>query len=458
MIGKNVSQNKITVLAVLSFLAISLITFFKSALELEDAEQAYYSQWLRWGYDDQPPLYTWLQYGFNSIFGVDKIAFSMLRGLLFAGTLLMLYRFSRIRIKDADASKLAVLVLVLIPVYIDFTFRRLSHTSLLCLCIVASYYFIQLLIARKSISNYLLLGLVVGVGMMSKYNYAFFLVTFGLVALWDKELRTIVFNPKILVSVFISVLLVAPHVNWLLGPDEFQTFLTQSVEEKIGIEEAESGFSLLPILIYLKSLFALMFPLLIIVGLGYFSKTVSFNKRKLNWFVKMFIVQLTVLGLFFLVFQSQKVETRWLLPLFIPFIVLLIEAIKFKKKVKLVTIGFWIFIAVIGVQTIRTPIEKLLNIPSSVHFGFEPIANTLSKNYDEYQWVLPNVTYAGNVRLLHPERTILSADDYSLNALELKHDKEISITINASAVKQSKPVDSLIGFGKEKENLYFYIN
>ncbi|KKO00381.1 hypothetical protein LCGC14_0127990 [marine sediment metagenome] len=50
--GKNVSLNKITVLAIFSFLAITCITFFKSALELEDAEQAYYSQWLRWGYDD----------------------------------------------------------------------------------------------------------------------------------------------------------------------------------------------------------------------------------------------------------------------------------------------------------------------------------------------------------------------------------------------------------------------
>ncbi|WP_405395963.1 ArnT family glycosyltransferase [Maribacter sp. Asnod2-G09] len=458
MIGKNVSLNKITVLVVLSFSVITLITFFKNALELEDAEQAYYSQWLRWGYDDQPPLYTWLQFGFNSIFGVGKIAFSMLRGLLFAGTLLMLYRFSRLRIKDANASKLVVLALVLLPVFIDFTFRRLSHTSLLCLCVVASYFSIQLLIARKSISNYLLLGLVVGVGMMSKYNYAFFLLTFGLVALWDKELRAIVFNPKILLSVSVSVLLVVPHVYWLLGPDEFQTFLAQSVEEKIGIEEADSGFSLLPILIYLKGLFALMFPLLIIVGLGCFSKTVSFNKRKLNWFAKMLLAQLLVLGLFFLVFQSQKVETRWLLPLFIPFVVLLIQTVSFKNNKRLVTVGYWVFIAVIGVQTIRTPIEKLLSIPSSVHFGFEPIANTLSKNYDEYQWVLPNVTYAGNVRLLHPERTILSADDYSLTSLELKHDREVEITINPSEVKQTAPVDSLIGFGKEKENLYFYIN
>ncbi|MBQ4914460.1 glycosyltransferase family 39 protein [Maribacter sp. MMG018] len=453
--GKNVSLNKITVLAIVSFLAITVITFFKSALELEDAEQAYYSQWLRWGYDDQPPLYTWLQYGFNTIFKVNKLAFSILRASLFAGILLALYQFAQLRIKEVEKSKLAVLLLVLVPVFIDFTFRRLSHTSLLCLSVIASYYCVQLLVSRKSILNYLLLGLVVGVGIMSKYNYVFFLLTFALVSLWDKELRAIVFNPKILVSVLVSVLLVAPHAYWLLGPDGFQYYLESSLEEKIGTEEVGSGFSLMPILRYLKGLFALLFPVLLFVGIGYFSNVVSFNKQKKHWFAKMFIVQLLVLGVFFLVFQSQKVETRWLLPLFIPFVVLLLEKVNLKNNQRLVSIGYWVFIAVIGLQTLRTPIEKMLNIPSSVHFGFEPVAHKLK--YEDYQWVLPNVTYAGNVRVLHPERTLFSVDDYSLGQSKSKNQKWVEVIIDPSKERQKVAVDSLIGFGKEKENLYFYI-
>lgn len=454
--GKNVSLNKITVLAIVSFLAITAITFFKSALELEDAEQAYYSQWLRWGYDDQPPLYTWLQYGFNVVFKVGKLTFSILRALLFAGILLGLYQFAQLRIKEVEKSILAVLLLVLVPVFIDFTFRRLSHTSLLCLSVVATYYCIQVLVFRKSILNYLLLGLAVGVGIMSKYNYAFFLVAFGLVSLWDKELGAIVFNPKILVSVFVSVLLVAPHAYWLLGPDGFQSYLESSLEEKIGIEEGELGFSLMPILIYLKGLFALLFPILLFVGMGYFSKLVSFKKQRMHWFAKMFIVQLLVLGLFFLVFQSQKVETRWLLPLFIPFVVLLVERVSLNNQ-KLVSIGYGIFIAVISIQTLRTPIEKMLNIPSSVHFGFEPVAQKLEEKYGDYQWVLPDVTYAGNVRVLQPGRTLFSADDYSLRRSKSKNEKQVEIIIDPSEEKRRVAVDSIIGFGKEKENLYFYI-
>lgn len=456
--GKSVSLYKITVLAFISFLAITLITLFKNALELEDAEQAYYSQWLRWGYDDQPPLYTWLQYGVNKIFGINRISFSFLRGILFAGILLFLYRFSVMRIKDVDKSKLAILLLVLIPVFIDFTFRRLSHTSLLCFSIIGTYYCIQLMIRKKSFLNYLLFGAFVGVGLLSKYNYIFFLISFILVSVWDKELRCAVCNPKILVSILVSLLLIAPHSYWLIGPEGFESFLQESVKEKVGNDKGLHGFTFVPVLVYLKGLLSLSFMILVLLVIAYYLKILEFKKPSFNWFPKMLLVQLLILGLFFLIFQSPKVETRWLLPLCIPFTILLLESVELKRSNKLVTIGFWLFYAVILIQTIRTPIEKLLEIPSSVHFGFQPVANKLSSKYIDYQWVLPNVTYAGNVRLLHPEKIIFSTDDYSLSNKNNKNKESIKVSIDKSINQSSIAVDSIIGFGKEKENLYFYIN
>ncbi|TLP81628.1 ArnT family glycosyltransferase [Maribacter sp. ACAM166] len=457
MIGKNVYLKGITLLGFVSCLSITLITLFKNALELEDAEQAYYSQWLRWGYDDQPPLYTWLQYGFNKVFGVNKISFSVFRGLLFGGTLLFLYRFAKLRIKDGDKSKLTVLVLVLVPVFIDFTFRRLSHTSLLCFCIVGTYYCIQLLIHTKSILNYLLLGVFVSIGILSKYNYMFFLLTFFLVSIWDKELQSTIWNFKILITISISLLCVLPHGYWLLGPSGYLLFLEESIRTKIGTDEVYKGFSIMPNVLCLKGFLALVY--LILVGLlgNYFLKHIKLSKPANTWFIKMFIVQLIVLGLFFTFIQIQKVETRWLLPLFIPFTVVLLESVKFKNSKKFVTIGFWAFYVMIFTQTIRTPVEKFLEIPSSVHYGFEPIGNKLQEKYNDYQWILPNVTFAGNIRLLHSEKTIIAADDYSLSTGNLKTRKVIRVSLNKLNESTNRVVDSIIGFGKEKQNLYFYI-
>ena len=65
---QSILQKKSYFLALVSFIVIIAISLMKSAMELEDAEQAYFSQWFRFVYDDQPPLYTWLQYGINSVF------------------------------------------------------------------------------------------------------------------------------------------------------------------------------------------------------------------------------------------------------------------------------------------------------------------------------------------------------------------------------------------------------
>lgn len=162
--------------------------------------------------------------------------------MLFAGTLLMLHKFASIRIKSTDKSNLAVLLLVLVPVFIDFTFRRLSHTSLLCLCIIGTYYCIQQLMHNKSHMNYVLLGLLVGIGILSKYNYVFFLITLFLVSIWDKELRVAIWDFKIMLSIIIAAICISPHVYWLIGPSGYQSFLAESVQTKIMGDEVVTNF------------------------------------------------------------------------------------------------------------------------------------------------------------------------------------------------------------------------
>ena len=454
--AKGFTFQRISVLALVALLAITLITLFKSALELEDAEQAYYSQWLRWGYDDQPPLYTWLQYGLHQLLGVHKLSLSIFRGFLFAATLLLLYAFAKRRSNQDNTATLAVLVLVFVPVYIDFTFRRLSHTSLLCLAIVGTYYIIQLLLQKKSPRNYMLLGLAIGIGLLSKYNYVLFLIPFFIVSLWDRPLRAILWHRSIGITLLVVSLLVSPHLYWLLGPQEYQMFLKDSLQSKMESEAFENGFSLMPLWAYLKGLSGLFGPLFMLVLLGGLSRQIVVKCSRWSWFQKLCMVQLAFLAGFFLLFQSKQIETRWLLPLFIPFSVLFMETVQCKHPKRMVSIGFGLFYGIVFLQGMRTPIEQFLEIPSSVHFSFQPIETKLQEKYSDYQWILPNVTYAGNVRILCPDRTILSMDDYSLPMSHVMAKKGLSVVLDKALYGDGIPVDSIIGFGREKENLYFY--
>ena len=62
------------------------------ALELDEAEQALWSQTLAWGYGGQPPLYTWLQAGWFALLGPGVLALSSLKFMLLGLTLVLVWR------------------------------------------------------------------------------------------------------------------------------------------------------------------------------------------------------------------------------------------------------------------------------------------------------------------------------------------------------------------------------
>lgn len=429
----------------------------KNAMELEDAEQAYYSQWWRWGYDDQPPLYTWIQILVNSVFGVSKFSFSVLRAIIFFGILMLLYRFSMGILKNWTKASLVIFGLVFVPVFIDFTFRRLSHTALLCLVVVATYLLIQKLIQQKSLGNYTLFGIVVGVGMLTKYNYLLVLMALGLGLLLDNQLRQIVWNKKIFISIIIGLCLFLPHLYWLVEHHAYLSELQNSIAIKTesGVEKGIPGVS--SVVSLALTLLKLIAPLLVLVVVLVLSKRVQLKfSSSSSWLIKLLYAQLLVLTFVFLGMNIEKVEARWLLPLLIPFLVLLPGVFVIKHSDKWVDYGYLLFVLIIMAQTLRTPIERILGIPSSVHFGFKPVSQKLHSIGPEKQWVLPNVTFAGNIRLLNPGKEIFSSDDYTLPSHKILENPKILVTIGKDNLYSVKLKDSISSFGMEKEKLIFY--
>lgn len=344
--------------------------------------------------------------------------------------------------------------MVLMPVFIDFTFRRLSHTSLLCLAILASFIVLQRLLQKKSLVNYVLLGLVIGVGVLSKYNYVLFLGALGLALFFDKGLQKIIFNKKILVTVLLVCLLLAPHLYWLFGSDGYFTELRESVALKTESKSETVLYVIGPLLSLGLTLVKLMAPLLALVALAFAFGKVTFHKPKVDWLLKFMIAQLLVLLVFFVFLNVQKVEERWLLPLVLPYMVLLMQSIIFKAPRIWCRYLFILFLSVIVIQIVRTPVEKALGIPSSVHFGFEPLSNVLTERYANKQWMLPDVTYGGNIRILNPEKEIFTRDDFSLPRSKFSNIDGVEVVLGKESLQGRIPVETLLDFGKEKDTLF----
>lgn len=452
-------RNKVLFITILSGAAIVCISFMKTALELEDAEQAYYSQWWRWGYDDQPPLYTWLQILINSVFGLSKFSLSFLRALLFSGVIYALYQFANKFLNNSSKALSVVLSLVIIPTFIDFGFRRLSHTTLLCLVCVLTYMMIYRLLQKKSVLNYALFGFIIGVGLLTKYNYVLVLGTMVFTVLFDQDAQRIFFNKKIGITICIPILMFIPHFLWLLD-DINLNYVLSAVSDKTQNTEDNGILIASPLFSLFVTSIKLLAPILFLLIVLFVKKKITFKSasKSTKWLVNAFISQIGILLLVFVFLDVREVETRWLLPLFLPFLVLLPIYIDVLILSKWNRIGMYVFCFVLFLQVLRTPVEKVFEISSSVHYGFDPISDILRNKYSDGQWMLPNVTYGGNVKLLNKNKEVLALDDFSLPKNKIDDFQTVFVvTIKEDKSQVIMLTDSIIGFGKDKERVFFYM-
>ncbi|WP_417444832.1 ArnT family glycosyltransferase [Joostella sp.] len=452
MEDKTISRHVLLV-AIISFLAILIIPFFKVALEWEDAEQAYYSQWFRLGYDDQPPLYTWIQILFNKLLGVNRFSLAGLRAILFSGTLIVMYKLAINIQKSRKLAEVTVFLLFLIPVFIDFNFRRLSHTSMMCFLSVSLYYIYSLLLEAKTIRNYVFLGLIIACGILTKYNFLLQIPAFIILPFIDSESKRVLWDKKLIVTILIVLILISPHFYWLFDNSDYILLLRESMDRKTGASASHGIFLITPVLAFLKSFFNIIFPTILIFSIAYYKRKVIKNHTGNNWFKKLFFLQLLVVVAIFIFINSAKISDRWLLPLFLPFFVLLLNSFEYKNIALWKRWSMRVFLIVVFVQLIRTPIEKLLKIDSSVHHSFEPIATILKDDYPDLQWNLPNVTYAGSIRYEVPENTVFAADDFTLPKGTIDSTRTVFV-LNERNIDY-KILDSIVAFGEDKEAVFF---
>ncbi|MEH6706089.1 MAG: glycosyltransferase family 39 protein [Galbibacter orientalis] len=447
-----VVSRKVKVIALFCFVAIILISFLKVALEWEDAEQAYYSQWFRLGYDDQPPLYTWVQILINKCVGLNRFSLAGLRAFWFSGTLIMFYKLATKFVGDKLKAEVGVFLLFLIPVFIDFNFRRLSHTSMMCFFSVSLYYVFSLLIVSKSYKNYILFGVILVGGILTKYNFLLILPAFGIIALFDVEAKQVLWNRKILLSVLLTCVLISPHLYWLFENKEYLLLLKESMEVKTKSNTLRGVVIITPFFSFLKSFINLIALSILLFSIAYFRKEVALKSISRDWFSKLFIIQLSVTVLIFVGINSSKISDRWLLPLFLPFFILLLNCFQFKKIEAWKKWSMRVFIFIIFLQIFRTPVEKIVGIDSSVHHSFSIIADKLDK-FSEKQWNLPDVTYAGSVKFERPNKIVYSADDFTLPRTKI--DSSNTIFVLKEKQKGFLVKDSVNGFGEAKETVYF---
>ncbi|MDH3594860.1 MAG: glycosyltransferase family 39 protein [Rhodospirillales bacterium] len=183
-----------------------------------DVDQLVKSQSFELGYDTRnPPLYTWLVIAAQVAFGVGLPAVLAVKSLMILSLYGFLYLSARRVLRDealAVVTAMAPFAMYEIGLWLAIKY---SHTAALAAaCMVTLYALLRLEESGKTLW-YAVLGCVIGLGLLAKYNYAIFLVSLLGAGLFDAGLRGRLGDLRMLGTAAIALLIALPHASWMVA-------------------------------------------------------------------------------------------------------------------------------------------------------------------------------------------------------------------------------------------------
>lgn len=185
-------------------------------LEFDEAEQLVFVQRLAAGYSEQPPLYTWLLWLPVKLFGPSVIALAFVKFGLLASLFWLTHRLVATVIDDPRLAALATIAPMMLPVFGWEAIRMSTHTILMCVMLLATLVTMLRIVERGLTRDYCLLGLCVGAGLMAKYNFTLFALGLAIASATIPTYRARLLNWRIVTSISLTLVIIAPHVMWLM--------------------------------------------------------------------------------------------------------------------------------------------------------------------------------------------------------------------------------------------------
>ncbi|MCC2609100.1 ArnT family glycosyltransferase [Neorhizobium petrolearium] len=202
------------------------------SLELDEAEQSYFSQWLLAGYSSQPPLYNWLQYAVVQVFGLSLVTLSLLKNLLLFASYGFYWLAARQVLRDRRLAAVAALGLLTIPQVAFEAQRDLSHTVATIFAASLFLYCFFRALNRPSIASFILLGVATGIGGIAKYNFIVLPIAAFAAILSDRQWRSRLLDWRVLLAGAVALLIVLPHALWLV--DHFAATSGHTMRKLVG--------------------------------------------------------------------------------------------------------------------------------------------------------------------------------------------------------------------------------
>lgn len=303
-----------------SFLRLIFIAFIP--ITPQEAYYWYYSQNPDWSYFDHPPVAAYSIWLGTNIFGDNSFGVKFMAVIWSFFTQLLLFqtarRFYQTFFSSPESDKKAFVSIVIYNLTIFghlYAITTVPDTPLLFFWMLVIYSIQEYLLTNKN-SYWLLAGLSLGLGMLSKYSMAIIIFVIILLLIFTKARRKEFLNPYVYFAVLISIFAFMPVLIWN-SQHEWASFLFQTVERA----EKTKSFTLKYFIQLIISQIFLLTPLVFIL---IFSALKNSSKEiGQNIILKMhFLAAAFTILLFVYVSFTSLVKMNWLLPGYLTAIIL----------------------------------------------------------------------------------------------------------------------------------------
>ncbi|MBB3286939.1 MULTISPECIES: glycosyltransferase family 39 protein [unclassified Rhizobium] len=287
-----------------------------SSVRIDEAQQFVVNQWLAWGYDAQPPLYNWIQYGVFDVFGTSVASLAVLKNILLFLVYFAYHQLARLLLEDKRLAAVATLSLLTIPQMFWQAQRDLTHTVGTLLAVTAFIYFVVKTIRKPTFTSYAMMGLWAGLGMLTKYNFVLIIASVFVAVVFHPQGRSRLLDKRFVMTLALAILVFLPHAVWMLS--NMDLVLTSTVatmsEQGQGGKLSDIGHGVVELIKTSIVIIAPTAAIFLIVFRRPFLQSLRFKSEWVNFFERIFLSTVAILFALILVTTLTEFRDRWLLP------------------------------------------------------------------------------------------------------------------------------------------------
>tara|TARA_X000001036_G_scaffold261974_1_gene243522 strand:- start:3653 stop:5035 length:1383 start_codon:yes stop_codon:yes gene_type:complete len=332
-----VKKSTINIFAILLFFHLVVWTLIPTLsntnLPLDTIEALAWGSNLDWGFNKHPPFSAFAVETFYQIFGNQDWAYYFLSQIFVIITFITVFKFSEEFFNDKNLALLSVFLLEGIFFY-NFTTPEFNvNVSQLPFWALCTYFTWRCIKYDKAI-DFLFLGLFLGLGILSKYLFIYLAIGIKFFFLYMMQKgKKIKFKNYFIVG-SITLLIVFPHIIWLIENDYVTIFYGLQRTGGTGIF---LDHLIYPLIFLIKQI-GILIPLFIMTFflIKKIKSKIDLKDEKL-----IFLIFLTVIPILLILITSMimgvKIRTMWMTPFYLFSGVLIIYI--FKKNIKKIKIN-----------------------------------------------------------------------------------------------------------------------